>query len=411
MSLTGTAPYKIYRTLALNASGTGVATTTLAGTFTMTYLDEQLQNLDPDGSNRDVVLPVADKEHTGVFYAIYNSGNNINNLVVKDVASTILTLADGESGLVACNGSNWKVVMAMPASTSLLGANNTWTGTNAFGVDGTGVDVTFFGDTASRQVIWDQSADVLRAADNTAIGWGSGAGTTPDIAVSWDATRLNVTQLTANSEIRWGVDAAGIDQMWYGDTASTFMTWDQSADSLIFADNAKVVFGSGSDITFAWDATSLKVTQAAPNSAIQLGVDGAGIDLILMGDTASATATWDQSDDSLVLAGVAKIKLQTIAAATGTAIPVTHSGSFPVTTAAAETNTLADPTFLGQTITIFVDTYAVGDRVITAASRINQAANTIITLGAVGDFIRLEAISIAGALRWQVVANDGAALS
>src|SRR3990167_2984764 len=150
---------------------------------------------------------------------------------------------------------------------------------------------------------------------------------------------------------------------------------------LLFLDSDKVQLGTGADIAIAWDGTSLNVTQATTNSAIQLGIDGAGIDLILMGDTASATATWDQSADSLILAGVAKIKLQTIAAATGTAIPVTHSGSFPVTTAAAETNTLADPTFLGQTITIFVDTYAVGDRVITAASRINQAANTIITLG------------------------------
>lgn len=100
-----------------------------------------------------------------------------------------------------------------------------------------------------------------------------------------------------------------------------------------------------------------------------------------------------------------------ISAATGTAIPVAYSGSLAVTTAAAETNTLADPTFLGQTLTIFVDTYAVGDRVITAASRINQTGNTVITLGAVGDFIKLEAITIAGALKWQVIANDGAALS
>ena len=46
-----------------------------------------------------------------------------------------------------------------------------------------------------------------------------------------------------------------------------------------------------------------------------------------------------------------------------------------------------------------------------AASRINQAANTIITLTEVGDFIRLVAITVAGALKWQVVSNDGASLS
>lgn len=251
------------------------------------------------------------------------------------------------------------------------------------------------------------STGILRAWDSATVAFGNDS----DIALSWDGTRLNVTQATADSEIRWGVDGAGIDQRWYGDTASTYMVWDQSADSLIFADNAKAVFGTGSDVSVYWDATDLCIRQAAPNSAIKVGVDGAGLDLVLYGDTASANVTWDQSADSLIFSGVAKIKLQTIAAATGTAIPVTHSGSFPVTTAAAETNTLADPTFLGQTITIFVDTYAVGNRVITAASRIDQTGNTVITLGAVGDFIKLEAITIGGALKWQVVANDGAALS
>jgi hypothetical protein len=165
------------------------------------------------------------------------------------------------------------------------------------------------------------------------------------------------------------------------------------------------------DITASWNGTKLLSAQAAANSAIDFGVDGAGIDLVLYGDTASAAVTWDQSADSLILSGVAKLKLQTIAAATGAAIPVTHSGSLPITQNGAETNTLADPSYLGQTISIFVDTDTSGARVITAASRINQAGNTIMTLTEVGDFIKLEAITIGGALKWQVVANDGAALS
>jgi hypothetical protein len=287
-----------------------------------------------------------------------------------------------------------------------------YTGSVGFGVSGTGVDVTFYGDTAGRDLVWDQSENTLRAADSAAIGLGSGAGTTPDISFTWDGTRLLVSQLTANSQIRWGVDGAGIDQAWFGDTASVSMSWDQSADSLIFTDSAKIVFGTGSDITVLWDGTDLVVSQAAPNSAVKWGLDGAGIDHVFYGDTASASMTWDQSADKLVFAGVAKIQLQTIAAATGTAIPVTHSGSFPITTAAAETNTLADPTFLGQTLTIFVDTYAVGDRVVTAASRINQAGtDRIMTFGAVGDCIKLEAITVGGALKWQVVHNDGVVLS
>lgn len=99
------------------------------------------------------------------------------------------------------------------------------------------------------------------------------------------------------------------------------------------------------------------------------------------------------------------------APATGTAIPVTTSGSFPITQNGAETNSLAIPTFVGQRINLYVDTDTSGARVVTSAARINQALNTVITMSEVGDFIALEAITIAGALRWQVVANDGCVLS
>jgi hypothetical protein len=96
---------------------------------------------------------------------------------------------------------------------------------------------------------------------------------------------------------------------------------------------------------------------------------------------------------------------------TAAAIPVTRSASVAIVTAGSETNTLAIPAFVGQTLSLYADTYAVGNRVVTSAQRINQAGNTIMTFGAAGDFIKLEAITIAGALRWQVVANDGVALS
>jgi hypothetical protein len=140
------------------------------------------------------------------------------------------------------------------------------------------------------------------------------------------------------------------------------------------------------------DSADATVSVLAPGESCL--VHGDGSTLHLLGKATSSTASAAISDPG-----------------TGAAIPVTRSGSVAITTAAAETNTLADPAFMGQWLSIFVDTYAVGNRVITAASRINQAANTVITLGAVGDFIKLEAVTIAGALKWQVVSNDGAALS
>jgi len=93
------------------------------------------------------------------------------------------------------------------------------------------------------------------------------------------------------------------------------------------------------------------------------------------------------------------------------AIPVTHSSTIPITTAAAETNTMAIPTFLGQRIILVCDVYAVGDRVITVASAINVAGNTIMTFGAARDGIELKAIQLAGVLAWEVVWNNGVALS
>ena len=96
---------------------------------------------------------------------------------------------------------------------------------------------------------------------------------------------------------------------------------------------------------------------------------------------------------------------------TGVAIPVTQSGSVAITQNGAETNTLANPTFMGQTLSIFVDTDTSGARVVTAAARVNQPGNTVMTFTAVGAFIKLEAITIAGALRWQVVASEGVTLA
>jgi len=94
------------------------------------------------------------------------------------------------------------------------------------------------------------------------------------------------------------------------------------------------------------------------------------------------------------------------------AIPVIYDDAhIAITTAAAETNTLAIPTKVGQKLTLYVDTYAVGDRVITVAAAVNVANNNTLTFGVASDFIKLEAITLAGALVWQITSNDGVALS
>ena len=94
----------------------------------------------------------------------------------------------------------------------------------------------------------------------------------------------------------------------------------------------------------------------------------------------------------------------------GAAIPVTQSGVCAITTAGAETNTLAIPTFIGQRIVLVCDTY-VGNRVITVAAAFNVANNTILTLGAVSEACELVAVTVGGALVWQIGWNDGVGVS
>lgn len=74
--------------------------------------------------------------------------------------------------------------------------------------------------------------------DNAALAFGNSS----DITMTWDGSKFVVAQAAANSAIEWGVDGAGMDQTWFGDTASTNMKWDQSADSLIFTGAARLVF-------------------------------------------------------------------------------------------------------------------------------------------------------------------------
>ena len=91
------------------------------------------------------------------------------------------------------------------------------------------------------------------------------------------------------------------------------------------------------------------------------------------------------------------------------AIPVTRSGVCAITTAGAETRTLAIPSFVGQRITLCLNVDG-GDCVITVASAINQAGNTTITLNDIGDTVALVGILRSGVRAWRVLVNDGATL-
>ena len=92
------------------------------------------------------------------------------------------------------------------------------------------------------------------------------------------------------------------------------------------------------------------------------------------------------------------------------AIPVTTSGNVDLVTAAAETRTLAAPSFKGQLLLLSMKTDG-GDCVVTCATTVNQTGNNTITFNDAGDAVLLVAKTNGANIRWSVVSNDGAALS
>ncbi len=88
------------------------------------------------------------------------------------------------------------------------------------------------------------------------------------------------------------------------------------------------------------------------------------------------------------------------------AIDVSHSGFCELSTDAAETRTLADPTFRGQQID-FVMVKDTGDCVITSASPVNQSGHTTLTFSAIGGFLRLVGkYNATDGWEWQEVFED-----
>jgi hypothetical protein len=83
------------------------------------------------------------------------------------------------------------------------------------GVDDTGYDVKFFGATAGKSLLWDESADSLIVTGSTSLQGG----------------------------LEVGVDDTGYDVKFFGATAGKYMLWDESADTLEVS--GTVVAGAG----------------------------------------------------------------------------------------------------------------------------------------------------------------------
>jgi hypothetical protein len=242
------------------------------------------------------------------------------------------------------------------------------------GVDDTGYDTKFFGDTSGQFLLWDQSADELALVGDTKLSFHDAAGgenivassdghleinsaTTLDItAPTVDinvATTLNVdgaTQLTGAVTV--GVDDTGHDVKFFGATASAFMLWDEDEDALVLSGVAalsidtttdssstttgsfhtdggagiagKLFVGTDLDVNGTSNLDIVDIDGAVQiDATVSVGVDGTSANVKFFGATSSAYMLWQEDTDDLVLAGVAALSIDNTTDATNTT-----SGSF-----------------------------------------------------------------------------------
>jgi len=218
---------------------------------------------------------------------IYSSAASTLDIVAATVAIT---------GDLTVSGSITYGATEVPVATGYMG-------TLTVGVNGTGYDVTFYGDTSGYYWKWDQDADTNGGMVLVGTAAITGA-TTITGATSITGATTVIGALTV------GVDGTGHDITVYGDTASYRILWDQNGDTngalYIGQDEYGIMFNLYGDVTGCgvfWDPSD------DTNGKLTLGTSGgsAGVDLLCYGHTNGKYFLWDQSADGVVLVGTETI--------------------------------------------------------------------------------------------------------
>lgn len=289
------------------------------------------------------------------------------------------TLSTGALSWAGANAKAASLVATGAALTLTGGAASTWStssGTlNLSGFAGlylkvNGTTIADAGGTDSASLTLAAGKSLAGAAGAGALSFGAMTGATalPTGNLSWAGAATKTLSLVAAGAA--AVTSTGGALTLTGGAAST---WSTSSGALTVDSAAALNLGTSA-------ATALTIGRAAVVTTFQ-------------SKTAAGGSTYAITDPG----------------ASG-AIPVTTDGVCPMTSAAAETRTIAIPTFVGQRLTLCLDTDG-GDVVVTVAQPINHAGNNTITFNDAGDTISLVAITIAGARRWRLLHNDGCVLS
>ena len=82
-----------------------------------------------------------------------------------------------------------------------------------------------------------------------------------------------------------GANDQGYNVTLYGDTASRYVLWNSSADTLLFSDNAKAGFGTGTDLQIYHDGTDTKINNDTGHLDISNTAVGSSVRILGSGET------------------------------------------------------------------------------------------------------------------------------
>jgi len=124
-----------------------------------------------------------------------------------------------------------------------------------------------------------------------------------------------------------GADGAGDDFRFYGDTSGRYMEWVSAADSLLFRDGAKALFGNGSDLQIYHDGSHSYVSdQGTGNLRIYAN------DLVLANNDGSETFLYGVNGGGVSISYANSAKVTTTATGIDVTGTVTTTGSVGIGT-------------------------------------------------------------------------------
>lgn len=221
----------------------GVAIVTLTGAVTVTERSGNLLVLDPGGATRVVTMPAVG-DCSGAVFLIYNAADAAEDLTINDSGAVlIVTIAQGESYIVASDGAAWSAVPLHERSApgAALAADTISEVTSAAGVTVDGVLLKDGGVT---------TADAGTVTTNTIAEKTAASGVTIDSCLIKDGRAAALA--TAAMFLSGELTGTGAEL----DTAHGF----GAAPTLAFAIPSDLTGGAFTVAYGAHDATNVKTT-------------------------------------------------------------------------------------------------------------------------------------------------------